>query len=466
MHAGPNHAAFGTARDRPHRAGGAARRARAAGGGAAGGARGAAAAAAARGGRAGAAAAAGSHRVKKTQRHSTAIVCTVRLGKGLLSTAGGAMADGGSTSGGGGDDNGTGDVAAIVVVPALGTLALAAFYCQRMRQWRSSGAPPAVESSPLPRRTVHTMAVLCLWGFLGTSSGGMVQTPLTELLMQRACARDAATPFGTHACDHSTPAQNEATYRNTYLQLGCSIGGFVSLGVASVMADSLGRKKALSMLTCGNVILTASCWLLPMGPIGIPLVGDGYWLILVVQTLGSLFGVGAFLSVSMSVRSRPEQMAVPPHCTPSSRPIAKLFAVAYAQLQPTVCETVCGGAHVTPCQVMADVSVTLSHAGRTNMLMLLEAATWGGSMIGPLLGAKLVAIFSLRAVFGFATVANGLSLLVLLLGYTESLDPAQRIQFSWRRANPVRAFTYIGKHQSKSWPACHAPPIRRARAPI
>ena len=53
---------------------------------------------------------------------------------------------------------------------------------------------------------------------------------------------------------------------------------------------------------------------------------DGYWLILPLQTAANLCGSGAFLSVSMSV--------------------------------------------------MADVSATLSHAGRTNMLMLLEAATW------------------------------------------------------------------------------------------
>ena len=47
--------------------------------------------------------------------------------------------------------------------------------------------------------------------------------------------------------------------------------------------------------------------------------------------------------------------------------------------------------------VMADVSATLSPAGRTNMLMLLEAATWGGAMVGPILGAKIANLYSLRA---------------------------------------------------------------------
>lgn len=86
---------------------------------------------------------------------------------------------------------------------------------------------------------------------------------------------------------------------------------------------------------------------------------------------------------------------------------------------------------------MADVSADLSHAGRTNMLMLLEAATWGGSMTGPVLGAKLAAALGLRAVFGFASAGAMAGLLVLLLGYQESLNPAHRIIFSWTRANPI-----------------------------
>lgn len=66
--------------------------------------------------------------------------------------------------------------------------------------------------------------------------------------------------------------------------------------------------------------------------------------------------------------------------------------------------------------VMADVSTSLSHAGRTNMLMLLEAATWGGSMLGPPLGAMLANAYSLRAVFGCGAAATFTGLLVLLFG--------------------------------------------------
>jgi hypothetical protein len=46
-------------------------------------------------------------------------------------------------------------------------------------------------------------------------------------------------------------------------------------------------------------------------------------------------------------------------------------------------------------------------------------------MVGPILGAKLADVYSLRAVFGFASAFAAAALLVLLAGYEESLDPAQ-----------------------------------------
>lgn len=98
--------------------------------------------------------------------------------------------------------------------------------------------------------------------------------------------------------------------------------------------------------------------------------------------------------------------------------------------------------------VMADVSATLSHAGRTNMLMLLEAATWGGSMVGPLIGAKLANVFTLRAVFGFAAILNVVALLVLMAGYTESLNSNQRVRFTWQRANPVGQLYPLVAHKT------------------
>ena len=231
------------------------------------------------------------------------------------------------------------------------------------------------------------MAVLCLWGVIGCTAMSLMQSPFTELLMQRACERQGI-PFGSRECDKSAEAQSEATYRSTILAVTGSVAAFASLGVASVMADSFGRKDALTFIMTGNVLSPALVWLIPMDMVHVLGYGfDGFWLIMGLGTLTSLFGVGAYLSVSMSV--------------------------------------------------MADVSAELSHATRTNMLMLLEAATWGGNMVGPILGAKLADVFGLRAVFGFSAGGSLLAIVLLLFFYDETLDPAQRIAFSWKRANPI-----------------------------
>lgn len=211
----------------------------------------------------------------------------------------------GSGTGGGGAD----PLGIRIAIAAAGGMVLAATllftwwqHCSLSGSGSGSiierGYQPGGTVAGLPRRTVKCMAVLCLWGFLCCTAGGLVQSPLTELLMQRACERQNID-FGTRACDKSEAAQSEATYRNTYLQLGSQAAGFVSIGVASVMADSLGRKPALTLITVGSVLSPAFFWLLPMGPLTVGGQSfDGFWLILIMSTAGALFGSGAFLSVS------------------------------------------------------------------------------------------------------------------------------------------------------------------------
>jgi DHA1 family tetracycline resistance protein-like MFS transporter len=284
---------------------------------------------------------------------------------------------------------------ATILVPTLGTLTLVCVYFAFPQQPAGVGGG---RTMGIPTRTVHTMAVLCLWGVLTRVGGGMTSTPQTELLLQRACERQGIS-FGTHACDTSSAAQHEATYRSTYLNVAGQSAGFASIGVASVIADSFGRKPSLFLITLGAVLGPLSVWLIPMDTISF--FGyhfDGYWIILVWGALTVLFGGGASLSVSMSV--------------------------------------------------MSDVSSTLSAAGRTNCLMLLEAATWGGNMIGPVLGAKLVTSVGLRGVFGLSSAFSAAGLAVIVLGYTETLDPVQRVQFSWARANPVGQLYPLVAHRT------------------
>lgn len=84
----------------------------------------------------------------------------------------------------------------------------------------SAGAHPKAQR-------LQALGVVCLAGFVTCVAGGFTFAPWTELLMQTACERQNVT-FGTHACDVCAAAQHEATYRNSFLNVGTQLSGFLS----------------------------------------------------------------------------------------------------------------------------------------------------------------------------------------------------------------------------------------------
>ena len=58
-------------------------------------------------------------------------------------------------------------------------------------------------------------------------------------------------------------------------------------------------------------------------------------------------------------------------------------------------------------------------------------------MIGPILGGKIALEFGLRAPFACAFFLTGIAFVLLLVGYRETLGDAQRVEFTWARANPL-----------------------------
>ncbi|MEM9259135.1 MAG: TCR/Tet family MFS transporter, partial [Bacteroidota bacterium] len=105
---------------------------------------------------------------------------------------------------------------------------------------------------------------------------------------------------------------------------------------------------------------------------------------------------------------------------------------------------VCGASFTTASAYIADVSTEENRAQNFGMI---GAAFGLGFIIGPLLGGVFGEI-GVRVPF---YVAAGLSFLNFLYGYfilPESLAPAKRRAFNWRRANPVgtlkQLFNYSG----------------------
>ena len=239
--------------------------------------------------------------------------------------------------------------------------------------------------------------VACLLSGIGAAS---IMAVWTELLLLRAC-ESRHLPYPSQACDQSEAAQSEATYRQTYMGLAQSIPAALTVGMVSSIADSRGRRLAMILSFVSTLIFCSAVFLVPDRVFGL----DGYWLIIVVTAVCSFTGgQTATFSSAMSV--------------------------------------------------IADVSVDWTAVQRTNLFMLLEAALWGGGIIGPVLGgavakagsARWGAQTGLRNTFLFAVILIVLGIALLLCCYKETLRPVDRQPFSWARANPVSAMFPLFSH--------------------
>lgn len=76
---------------------------------------------------------------------------------------------------------------------------------------------------------------------------------------------------------------------------------------------------------------------------------------------------------------------------------------------------------------------------------LIGAAFSGGFVLGPVMGGFL-GEFGPRAPFWVAAALSGVAFLYGLFVLPESLPPEKRMNFSWRRANPVGAMILLRRH--------------------
>jgi DHA1 family tetracycline resistance protein-like MFS transporter len=95
---------------------------------------------------------------------------------------------------------------------------------------------------------------------------------------------------------------------------------------------------------------------------------------------------------------------------------------------------------------MADITPP---EGRAKGYGLIGAAFSAGFVAGPLVGGMLGEI-SHRAPFWAAAALSGVAFLYGLLVLPESLEPARRMAFSWRRANPFGALRLLRSHPELS----------------
>ena len=86
----------------------------------------------------------------------------------------------------------------------------------------------------------------------------------------------------------------------------------------------------------------------------------------------------------------------------------------------------------TSMSVIADVTDGWTDRARTNVFIMLEAALWGGGILGPVIGGKLGKLLGLRQSFLFAVVGIGVAIVLLLLCFQETLKERRPIKFTVR----------------------------------
>jgi len=105
---------------------------------------------------------------------------------------------------------------------------------------------------------------------------------------------------------------------------------------------------------------------------------------------------------------------------------------------------ICGASFTTASAYIADVS---SQDEKAKNFGMMGAAFGIGFIIGPLLGS-IFGHFGTRAPFMAAAVLSLLNFIFGLVILPESLTPANRRNFSWKRANPLGTLKQLTKHQT------------------
>lgn len=101
-----------------------------------------------------------------------------------------------------------------------------------------------------------------------------------------------------------------------------------------------------------------------------------------------------------------------------------------------------GASITTASAYIADIS---TDEDRAKNFGLIGAAFGVGFIIGPVLGG-LLGHYGSRVPFYAAAILCGINLLYGYFILPESLDKDKRREFSWKNANPVGSFKFLGKH--------------------
>lgn len=221
------------------------------------------------------------------------------------------------------------------------------------------------------------------------------------LLLERSCevrglspcqslpvaADDSSSSSSGGSGDLYTESQEDASDQLTVLTVLTGVASLFTCPAAGVFADSIGRKPVICFIVgC----LCASCFCVALLPWSKEHHGTSLTILIASQALFSLCGGAMALN-------------------------AVVFAVA------------------------ADAGSGLTVAERAQLFGMIEACLWLGLLSGPFIGGWLATHFGTQQAFFWGAGCSAVCLLLVLFGFTETLEPSRRAKPTLMRATPFGA---------------------------
>lgn len=241
---------------------------------------------------------------------------------------------------------------------------------------------PALLPPPIQWRAV---VVIMLLDFVFYTGAASTFSPGVLLLRELACER-LGIEQGDE-CSQSVEAESVAAGWGTVFSFtGGSIGMIVA-PLFTMATDRFGRKPVLALIPCVNVVQGVLVQLV-LGPLPERALGiDRIWWYFAVVSLGAVSG-GLFPFIN------------------------------------------CGFAAV------ADLTKDQIASSRATVFGIVQVSIFVGLTVGPIVGGLIADRVSVRLSLIFSACCSALQVPLTLLLFHETLEPARRTAWEWKRANP------------------------------
>jgi MFS family permease len=243
-------------------------------------------------------------------------------------------------------------------------------------------SPEDASPPPVRWRGVFGVMLILFWFYVGSSS---TFSPAVLLLRELACERLGIEQGDT--CAQSAEAESAAASWGTVFSFTSGGVGMIVAPLYPMATDRFGRKPLLALVPAINAVQGLLVQLV-LGPLPDRALGiDRIWWYYAAASLGALSG-GVFPFINCA------------------------FAA------------------------VADLTKDQVAAKRASVFGIVQISIFVGLTVGPILGGVIAERVGVRLSLIFSASCSALAVPCTLLLFRETLEPARRTPWDWKRANP------------------------------